>query len=201
MQTAIESIHCSPFSAEREISFPFRRSFSIDFSSPRNPPFPLFPRSLSTILIQNLSHQSLFESQHTLHTYVWLQRREQCKPTALSFTIREFLRIIKQLLSFHTETKRNKKEKSLFEQQQDEKKRKKETSRRILVVASICVAWREAVRGCAEHHPDCLKLSAADVSLLREVLKALRQDENTLFGFERELLIVGTRESVKCRKR
>ena len=50
------------------------------------------------------------------------------------------------------------------------------------------------MRGCVQHHPECLKLSVVDVSLLRDVMKAFQQDENSLFGFERELLIVETEE-------
>lgn len=49
------------------------------------------------------------------------------------------------------------------------------------------------MRSCAERHSECVnQLSAADIALIREVLKALRQEENTLWGFEKELMAVET---------
>ena len=144
-------------------------------------------------LLRNVFDRSIFVAQHGLHVLLWLQRREQIDPLALPAVFRELLRMMGRIMEFQNKSRISQKE-SLFMIEQRSQQQRVEKSRRAVILCGLCNTWREFVRTCVQHHPDCVQMSSDDALLLKSAQRAVEEKDNPFFSFEKTLLVEGVNE-------
>ena len=149
----------------------------------------LFSRSTLLALLRNVFDRSIFVAQHGLHILLWLQRREQIDPLALPVVFRELLRMMGRIMEFQKKSRISPKD-SLFMIEQRNQRERLERSRRAVILCGLCNTWREFVRTCVQHHPDCVQMSSDDALLLKSAQRAVEEKDNPFFHFEKTLLVV-----------
>ena len=140
-------------------------------------------------LLRNVFDRSIFVAQHGLHILLWLQRREQIDPLALPVVFRELLRMMGRIMEFQKKSRISPKD-SLFMIEQRNQRERLERSRRAVILCGLCSTWREFVRTCVQHHPDCVQMSSDDALLLKSAQRAVEEKDNPFFHFEKTLLVV-----------
>ena len=94
-----------------------------------------------------------------------------------------------EIMEFQSKPRISQKDSSFMMEQRSQQQRL-ERSRRAVILCGLCNAWREFVRTCVHHHPDCVQMSSDDVLLLKSAQRAVEKKDNPFFCFEKTLLVV-----------